>query len=326
MKDRPIGWTTTVLCFALITCASLPGCGGSIGGGSTGGGNGATLTIETSERVIDYGQSLNVAWEGKLMDRMGFEYGQTNFRIGQRQFSGSFSDRPASDSTYTVIAFRKSGGGMTAEATVRVRKSLKSFLVVGDPVDPDVIRAVASLKKVTARAITVRSTFGPALNADVVVLFPSGSFGPLDQPKIVSHLTSGKSVMLCTDAPRKLATGKQDQIDFDITPIGSWFAGGKKCFLRLDSNLIVALTASIPISEIYRGDDLPSSLTINPVAKDAEVLCSDNVGGAVAFGYRPAIGGKVAYLGHALVDSPAVPALAVEGLFLAECRWLADGH
>ena len=135
---------------AILTVCSLAvwGCGGSSGGGNTGGGGSDhdPIKVTVPGTVIEYGDRVTVSWSGKDLLTMDTDrVSGTNFAIGREQTSGSISDRPAADTTYRIEGLTKSDRPAKGEVTVRVRKSSKSFLIVGSETDPLVPEIVQEL-------------------------------------------------------------------------------------------------------------------------------------------------------------------------------------
>lgn len=320
MTNRRFNSVCTVLVASLVV-----GCGGSSGGGNggSGGTGGAKLVLTTSKSVVDYGESVIVSWKGEGLDSMSNEQDQTNFPIGWKQFSGSFTDYPAAETPYQVVGFPLSGNGIIANSTVKVTKSSKSILVVGSETDPQRAQVVTALQTITDGAITVGASLPSSIASDVVVLLPSAAVGVADQQKVKAYLASGGSVAFVADAATKLANGHSSDIDSDISTISTILAGGNKCYLFIGSANVVAEDPGIPISATNFGDTMPSSLTVNPVT-NAVVLSPDAAGGALAFAFKPSNGGKTAFLGILDLSETGVKR-PTAGIFLAEVRWLADG-
>lgn len=173
---------------------------------------------------------------------------------------------------------------------------------------------------------TVQTSLGrpPSIGADVLVLFASATMGPGDQAAIRSYLAGGGRLLLVGTAPNKLATG--DTSNDDVSSIGSWFAGATVA-RRFDSFDIHGVSGSpgFPFGATLYGRELfLAGVVVSPVAVSATRLTTADLGAIAGFTYNPPIGGHLAFLGGLGLGSTEDD-VASQGVFLAECRWLADG-
>lgn len=275
------------------------------------------ITLTASSTEIEYGDAITLSWSSNKLDFVE----SSNFGVAREIVNGSITDRPATDTTYRITAGANGDPDRhSAQAGVRVRSTNKSYLVVGDSSVAGVTQVSQYVASITSRPVPVSLTFPPAPAADAVVILGSASVGFADHANVQTFLASGGAILLVGDAPRKLATGSTSTDD--ISAIGSWFAGATRCAnMYFGHRLGNESLPGFPLSVTLRGASVDSNalLDVRPISSEALNLAPAGDGGA-AFAYKPAIGGRVFYVGAYGAGSSEVD-LNQKALFLAGCRW-----
>lgn len=297
----------------LIFITVLGGCGG---GGLTGSSS-PSIGLSASKSVVNYGESVTISWS--TGEGASIYTGQCNFPISGD--NGSITDIPSYDTTYRIRGEDADGNDVTKTKQVLVAKSTKAILLVGDAATSGTNQIREYLQTLTTQPVTI-SLAVPALTGyDAVVLLPSAAYISGDNAKVAAYLTSGGSVFLVEQAPRRLATGSFGS--GDISAIGSWCAGVSSQSNPLsDQDVVETSPIGIPLSAVLFGDDC-EGYAVGPVSALAIKLTTSSSTSS-AFVYKPSSGGKVGYVGGLGIGSSAREATARE-LLLTEVRWGLDG-
>lgn len=311
---------------ALLGLVAL-GCGGT-GQSTTGGGSQfEPIAVTVSDEVIDYGDTFTVSWKGDNLRFMNTDRSNgTNFSVGRTQTSGSITDRPATDTTYLLKGLTKSDTYARATVRVKVRPSSKSFLIVGSKADPLIDPMVSELKGITTGAVTVGQKIPSTPVADVIVISDSASFDQTDEPRVRALLAQGGRLLLLKSTINKLA-GAVNLGDKDLSSIRAW-AGAERVYRDFGGYDVLNTLADVPLSLVHAGNNNGGGETAGTVVVmrlDPGVvpLWQDRVKRVAAFVHKPALGGRIAHMGG-LSFGPSHVHEVLRGVFLAECRWLAD--
>lgn len=300
---------------ALISVSlALVGCGGGGKKGSSG-----SISLSSSKTTIEYGESVSINWSSSGIDHMD---AYTNFPISGNQLSGSISDVPAADTTYVIRGIDLNGNPVTKSRTVKVNKSLKTIMVLGDPATAGVPQIAQTLQTLTIEPVTVSSSMPSLVGVNALVLLPSAAYTESDKATVAIYLASGGSVVLVDQAPLRLAIG--DWGTGDVSAIGSWCAGATGQVFWLGTEEAVSVNPTIPFSATLYGDGIADAYNLTPVAGNAIRLTTGINGSYAAFVYTPLSGGKVGFVGAAGIGSSSGD-LTVKGILLSEVRWAVDG-
>lgn len=327
MKDKLSGWTASALYFALIACASLTGCGGTSQTDRGGGSEHEPIPVTVTDDVIDYGDTFMVTWKGDNLRFMDPDRTNgTNFSVERTQTSGSIIDRPATDTTYRLKGVTKGDRYARATVTVKVRLSKKSFLIVGSKSDPLLEPMVRELRGITTGAVTIGQKIPSTAIADVIVILDSGSFGQADEPKVRTLLAQGGRLLLLKGTINKLA-GAVNLGDTDLSSIQAWI-GAERVYRDFGSYDVLNTLTDVPLSLVHAGNtngggETAGTVVVMSLDSGVVPLWQDRVKRVAAFVHKPAIGGRVAHMGG-LSFGPSRVHEVLRGIFLAECRWLAD--
>lgn len=309
---------TTPLLF--IAVMAVAGCGGQ--NGSSSGNPAPSLTLTADKAEVAYGEQVRISWNARNVS--GIDEGRTNFPVQSAMTSSFIMDMPAVDTNYTVVT---SGGGNRVERTVSVKvvKSAKRFALVTDLSLAGMPQVRDFLQGVTSMPVTTSINIPNLSGVDVLVLTGSGDFGPAQQGAVKAFLDSGKSVVLSGSSARRLATGSTD--NRNLSTIGSWFGGVVEetsiplAFGGLE--YVDSRPAAIPVSSTVFEVEAVGVHYVTPLSAQA-VNLSKHDSRSNAFAYKPASGGKVAYV-NLIPTTASRRDVASRHVFLSLCRWAADG-
>ncbi len=295
-----------------IALASLLACGGGGGGLSN---DAPSVSMTASPVVIDYGKASTITWSSKNVHHLS----ASSFPVSAASVNGSFTDTPATDTTYSITGASAGGDQATASVTVHVKANAKKILVIADPANPASFQVAQFLQGLSTISLTVSKTLPSGFSADVLVIGSSAQVTPADRSKVTSFMASGGGVVLVGRAPCLLATG--DTNNDDISAIGSFFAGATQCSFNLGvQNVVDSAPSGFPLCANVLGHELAGDDFITPVSAGAIRLATAGGSGSEAFAFRPTIGGKIAYTTAAPVDASA-NSVATRTVFLACVRW-----
>ncbi len=292
----------------------LSGCGG---GGKTG--SGASIGLNASKPSVAYGETVHVSWSTGT--GANILTGQCNFPVSGA--NGSITDTPSYDTTYRIKGYDADGNSVTRTKTVKVAKSLKTILLVGDTATSGTNQIQQYLQSITVAPVAISLTIPSNLsNVDAMVLLPSGNITPSDNAKVISYLGSGGAVILVQQVPKKFINGNLGV--GDVSAIGSWCAGVTTLASNSASERVLASSPSgIPLSAVLFGDAI-DGYDLRPVASTAITLTSSSASRSSAFVYKPTAGGKVGFIGDIGIGTSEAQTTARE-LLLTEVRWALDG-
>ena len=297
-----------------VVALALSGCGGAKS--ASGSSDDPSVSIQTTASTVAYGSPVTVTWSSSNATSIS-----SNFGAGSSQLSGSFTDTPASDTTYTVTAGAMFKPDATRSVSVRVTKSAKRILLVADTTQSWVATMRQRLQDTTTTAVTVSLTLPNSFSTDVLVLSSSGSLSPADWPKVQSFLAGGGGVIIHGSATKLLATG--DRNNSNVSAIGNVLAGVTRIEDRISyDNVVTSAQPGFSLSSTLYGQSVFNINLVSPVSVDAVRLTQGVSGDYLAFVYRPSGGGRIAYLGAIGIDASS-NAVASQQLLMAMTRWVA---
>lgn len=304
---------------AIAVLLALSGCGG---GGL--GSSGASLSLSRSKPVIAYGESVTVSWNSNKVEEI--VESKTNLALDFDDTSGSISDKPAFDTTYTITARTEDNEEITRSVSVQVAKSAKKIVVVADQASTGVSQIRDYVQGLTEQPVTV-SLGLPNLSAvDALVVHESANIAPAQQSAVKSFLDSGKGVLLIGRAVRKLASGNINQDS--TSAISSWFGGTTSVSTNSIGNVyyVASSPSGVPLSNVAFGDRAPYPSVIGCYGTSAQAVWLSGTAhsACVAFAYKPSSGGRAAYAGGVPTGNPE-DETAARTVFLSLVRWAADG-
>jgi|GEM_PF-6671798 len=299
-----------------LSALFLSGCGGASNSSTSGGTASPTASIKANATTINYGSPVTITWNATNAESI-----TSNFGVSGSEFSGSVTDTPASDTTYSITA--SAFQNVTKSVTVHVSAGTKRILLVADQSQPNIATITQLLQSTTSVPVTVSLTLPSSFNADVLVL-TSASLSPSDWPKVTSFLSSGGSVVIVGTAANLLATG--DPNNNDLSSIGNVLAGvtSSQPGSIFDPSVSIVSQAQpgFFLSSTVYGVSWKAEYEVSPVSVNAIGLASDSSGNFAAFAYKPPTGGRICYLENVGIDSSA-SAIAEQQLLTAETRWAA---
>jgi hypothetical protein len=244
---------------------------------------------------------------------------------------GSKTLHPYISETYQTRIKGTDEQWQTLTKTVTVAPGPEKYVIVGDSSKAEVQSEATAIKPLSTLAVTVQRTL-PAPNvANCIVIDRSASLTPADAAIVKAQLQAGKGVVLLAGTPCALASG--DLSNSDVSAISSWF--GAKGVNRASGNMDIGVPKYVPVpittihgGTYYLGSDghigfawytdnlLPGT---DPYPGNPRYKATDSTSNySAAFGFRPAIGGRVFWMeGGTFEQEPS--------LLAAAARWTAIG-
>lgn len=305
---RP-SYAPRLLSLSLLTL-SLLACGGAGGLGS----NSPSVSLSASRSSISYGQSVTIGWSSKKISSIE----SSNFRVGSSALDGSITDTPATTTTYKVTGYGEDGKRYSGSVTINVNKGPKTILFIGDTSQAGVNQQIEFVQGLTTQSVQVSGTVPSTISADVVILSNGANIKPSDRTAIQNQLNRGAGVVFVGDSPRMLATG--DSNIYDISAIGSFFAGATRCDSGSYFDIVSSSPAGIPFGSTLLDVYEFIGGGVGPITSSATLLTSNSSGTFGGFLYSPSSGGRLAYVGQIPIEGDDAHT-AVRALFLSEVRW-----
>jgi len=333
------GYSAVALLGIVLVGGGLAGCGG---GGSTGDSTGTgttstTLSLRATPSTITPGQSVTLSWTSANANSV------TSSTFGAANVNGSVTVRPTFSTDYAISV--TGSNNRTGTARVTVTRPTPRFAVVGSGSDPEVAEIQTTLA--SAGTVTVQSSIPTdASSFDSLVIHDSGSIGPSDAATVRAALAANKGVVLVGFAPSKLSTGASafttsgDTTDtaLDTSAIAGWFGGVTELDLGAESHTGSDYKATTNLSYFALPPALaaPCFLVITGVGDNQRLphVSSGSVSApgfrlldedaqTVAFAYKPAVGGRLAWMWHAQGFDPSSTS-QVSSLFKTAALWSAS--
>lgn len=313
---------TCKLRFLIPLCCAFIGCGGD-----TGSSNAVvhpSISMNSTKATVNYGESVTISWNSSNATSVS----NGSFQVGSTQLSGSITDTPSRDTTYTLTANADNGETATATVSVTVTKATSKIFFVADPAAASTSSVQSFLQGLTTTPVTVSISLPATFNADVLVLSESAQISNADFGKVTSHLSGGGGVVFIGRSTSLLATG--DIANDDVSAIGSILGGAQRVGGgSFTSKVVASAPSGFPLSANLFGRDTvfngifgtgDGANFASPVSAGAHILTVPDGGNVQAFCITTLLGGKTGFVNDAPIGSDG-KSTTLRELLLAEIRW-----
>jgi len=272
---------------------ALAGCGGS---------SSSTSVVPLAQASVDH-STIQFGDAVQLSAKMASPV-TANFNLfGTLEFVGPTSygdtpftvvDHPAITTTYLLTARDAISGDMqVSRLTVKVAKTSKRYLIVGDSASAETLLAQAHVAELSSVAPVVSVDMPSDLTAyDATILLPTGHISPANQSAVQAALTASKGVILVGESVTLLATGQPK--NSDLTSISPWL-GSSAAMWSIGTSVQYGPSKISAIAS----DQMNFSWDNNAMKlwSDVHSLPYSALGNPTSFLYvkQPTIGGKCAF-------------------------------
>jgi len=271
----------------LLLCMLVLGCGGNIPGIKN-----ASLKLSASPNPAPYNIPIKISWGGTGVKSIT----KSNFGVESDQTSGSITDNPGVDSTYTLTATLQNPGhdpfSGSESVVATVVKSTKGILIIGDASVAGPSQVQQSLQSLTTGSVSVSATLPATTTQGVVIIHPTASLSTSDRIALDS-LVSAKIPVIFIGSTVKAISGN------NVASIGGYLGGATRTNGDYDQAYRSA-AGFVPVSSRYYGARLDGALFtpfqgLGGVSTQADRLIG-NSSCASAFAYRLPSGEKTGFV------------------------------